>query len=95
MIFCTLLILIFLIIIIRGLLISLKKRELYSLIVVIGLISIFGLQAVINIASALGAIPTKGMTLPLISYGGSSMVSSSILIGFLLSHTKNSKINHG
>lgn len=87
-IFCSVLILIFLTIVIRGLLASLKKRELYSLILVVGLVSIFGLQAVINIASSLGLIPTKGLTLPLISYGGSSMISSSILIGILLSHTK-------
>ena len=51
---------------------------------VAGLVSVFGLQALINIASSIGAAPTKGMTLPLISYGGSSMVSSSILIGILL-----------
>ena len=50
-IFCSVLILIFLTIVIRGLLASLKKRELYSLILVVGLVSIFGLQAVINIAS--------------------------------------------
>ena len=78
-------------IIIRGLLSILKKRELYSLIVVVGLLSIFGLQAFINIASSIGASPTKGMTLPLISYGGSSMISSSILIGVLLSHTRGIK----
>ena len=90
-IFCSLLIFIFLIIIIRSLLLILKKREPYSLILVAGLVSIFGLQALINIASSIGAAPTKGMTLPLISYGGSSMVSSSILIGILLSHTKGLK----
>ena len=90
-IFCSLIIIIFLLIIIRGLLSVLKKRELYSLIVVVGLLSIFGLQAFINIASSIGASPTKGMTLPLISYGGSSMISSSILIGVLLSHTRGIK----
>ncbi len=87
-IFCTLLILIFLIIVIRSLLSILKKREIYSLIVVVGLICIFGLQALINISSSIGAAPTKGMTLPLISYGGSSMLSSSLLIGILLSHLR-------
>ena len=87
-IFCSLLILFFIIIIIRSLLSILKKRELYSLIVVVGLVSIFGLQALINISSSIGASPTKGMTLPLISYGGSSMLSSSLLIGILLSHLR-------
>ena len=49
------------------------------------------LESLINIFSALGIIPTKGMTLPFISYGGSSMISSSILFGFLLSLTKQKK----
>ena len=90
-IFCSILIFIFLTIIIRSLLLILKKREVYSLILVVGLVSIFGLQALINISSAIGASPTKGMTLPLISYGGSSMISSSIIIGMLLGHTKGLK----
>ena len=45
------------------------------------------LQSLINILSALGMIPTKGMTLPFVSYGGSSMLATSILFGFLLSIT--------
>ena len=90
-IFCFLIIVIFLVIIIRGLLIILRKRETYSLMVVVGLVSIFGLQAFINIGSSLGVLPTKGMTLPFISYGGSSMISNAILMGFLLSHTRENK----
>ncbi len=46
----------------------------------------------LHILSALGMIPTKGMTLPFVSYGGSSMLATSILFGFLLSIT-NSKNN--
>ena len=91
-IFCCIIIFIFLIIILRGLLKILKKRETYSLMVVVGLVSIFGLQAFINIGSSLSLLPTKGMTLPLISYGGSSMISNAILIGFLLSHTRDSRL---
>jgi len=87
-IFCSIIIFIFLSIIIRSLLIILKKRNPYNLVLVAGLISLFGFQALINIASSVGAVPTKGMTLPLISYGGSSMLSSSILIGILLSNTR-------
>jgi len=63
----------------------------YSLFAIVGLICSYGLQSLINIFSALGIIPTKGMTLPFISYGGSSMISSSILFGFLLSLTKQKK----
>ena len=48
----------------------------------------FGLQSLLNIFSSLALIPTKGMTLPFVSYGGSSMLSSAILFGYLLSLTK-------
>ena len=91
-IFCSIIIFIFLTIIIRSLVLAIKKREPHSLILVVGLICLFGFQALINIASSINAIPTKGMTLPLISYGGSSMLSSSILIGILLSYTKKFSI---
>ena len=60
----------------------------YIIIAVVGLISCFGIQVLINISSSLAIIPTKGMTLPLISYGGSSMISSAILVGIILSLTK-------
>ena len=50
-------------------------------------ISSFGLQCLINIFSSIGLIPTKGMTLPFVSYGGSSMISIALLFGFLLSLT--------
>ena len=74
-------------IIIRTLLSVLKVQDPYKIITVTGLISSFGLQSFINIFSSLGLIPTKGMTLPFVSYGGSSMISISILFGFLLSIT--------
>jgi cell division protein FtsW len=88
-IFCTVILLLILIIIIRFLLNLLKKRDPFIIISIVGLTCCFGLQSLINIFSALSIIPTKGMTLPFISYGGSSMLSSSILFGFLLSLTKN------
>tara|TARA_B100000579_G_scaffold429514_1_gene441374 strand:+ start:558 stop:1640 length:1083 start_codon:yes stop_codon:yes gene_type:complete len=59
-----------------------------------GLGNILFFQTIINISSSLNLLPTKGMTLPFISYGGSSLISSSILIGFILAlirSTKNEK----
>ena len=53
-----------------------------------GLAIIFILQTLINIFSTLNLIPTKGMTLPFLSYGGSSLISCAILIGFILSLSK-------
>jgi len=48
----------------------------------------FGLQALINMASTLSMIPTKGMTLPFVSYGGSSLLALGIGMGMLLALTR-------
>ena len=86
-VFCLIIILIILSIIIRTLIYVLKIQEPYKIIAISGLICSFGLQSLINIFSSIGLIPTKGMTLPFVSYGGSSMISISVLFGFLLSLT--------
>ncbi len=93
LIFCLIIISIILSIIIRTLLKVLKFEDLYKIIAISGLICSFGLQCSINIFSSLGLIPTKGMTLPFVSYGGSSMISISILFGFLLSLTNKKNDN--
>ena len=87
-IFCSLIILLILFIIIRFLLRLLTMKDPFLIIAIVGLTCCFGLQSLINILSSLSVIPTKGMTLPFVSYGGSSMLSNSILFGFLLSLTK-------
>lgn len=53
-----------------------------------GLLTQFGLQALVNMGSTLSLMPTKGMTLPFISYGGSSLLSSGIAMGMLLALTR-------
>ena len=53
-----------------------------------GILTLFGLQAFINMGSSLHLLPTKGMTLPFISYGGSSLLSSGIGMGMLLALTR-------
>jgi len=85
--FCLVILIIILSIVVKTLLKVLKVTNPYKIIAISGLICSFGLQSLINILSALGMIPTKGMTLPFVSYGGSSMLSTSILFGFLLSLT--------
>ena len=87
LIFCIIILMIILSIVIKTLLKVLKVDNPYKIIAISGLICSFGLQSLINIFSALGMIPTKGMTLPFVSYGGSSMLATSILFGFLLSLT--------
>ena len=56
-----------------------------------GLANILIFQTIINVSSSLGILPTKGMTLPFVSYGGSSLISNSILIGFILALTRECK----
>ncbi len=87
LIFCLVIIFIILSIIIRSLLNVLRLEDPYKIIAISGLICSFGLQCLINIFSSLGLIPTKGMTLPFVSYGGSSMISIAFLFGFVLSLT--------
>ena len=53
-----------------------------------GLVTGFGLQAFVNMASTLQLIPTKGMTLPFISYGGSSVLAVALGMGMLLALTR-------
>ncbi len=86
-IFCFIIIIIILSIIVRSLLNVLKINNPYKIIAISGLVCSFGLQCLINIFSSIGLIPTKGMTLPFVSYGGSSMISIALLFGFLLSLT--------
>ena len=53
-----------------------------------GLIIQFAAQLIINIAVSLAMLPTKGITLPFISYGGSSLIAISIAFGIILAMTK-------
>ncbi len=53
-----------------------------------GLAVLFGLQAFVNVSVAVRLLPAKGMTLPFISYGGSSMLAAAIVMGALLALTR-------
>ena len=67
---------------------AVKESNLFVMYAEVGLVGSLGIQAFINMGSALHLIPTKGMTLPFISYGGSSLLSVSITIGLLLAITR-------
>ncbi len=86
--FCAFIILVFGAIVIRAMVRLLAEQNLFVLLAAGGLIIGFGLQAFVNMASALSLIPTKGMTLPFVSYGGSSVLAIAIQMGFLLALTR-------
>ena len=75
-------------IVLRGLLRTMGENNLFVLLAVSGLLVQFGLQTLINMASSLQLIPTKGMTLPFISYGGSSLLAIALGIGMVLALTR-------
>ena len=87
-IICLMIIITFAYIVIRMLVNLLHEDDKFTQIAAIGIISQFGLQAVINMGVSLNLLPTKGMTLPFISYGGSSTLAISIGMGMLLGLTK-------
>ncbi|MFC1494424.1 putative lipid II flippase FtsW [Thermodesulfobacteriota bacterium] len=80
----TVIILLFSILIIRGIKIALDAPDLYSSYLALGISILFGLQVVINMGVVMGLLPTKGLTLPLLSYGGSSLLVNLIGIGILM-----------
>jgi cell division protein FtsW len=86
---CLVIVAIFAFIVLRGLLRLLREHDPFTVVASAGLISGFGLQACVNMASTMGAIPTKGMTLPLISYGGSSAVAVALGMGMLMGLTRH------
>ena len=85
---CLLVVAIFGFIVLRGLLRLLGEGDLFVVLAATGLVASFGLQAFVNMASTLHLIPTKGMTLPFISYGGSSVMAVALGIGMLLALTR-------
>jgi cell division protein FtsW len=75
-------------IVLRGLLRLLAEQDLFIVLAATGLVTSFGLQSFVNMASSLHLIPTKGMTLPFVSYGGSSVLAVALGIGMLLALTR-------
>ena len=85
---CVIIVMLFAFIVARGMSRLLREHNLYVVLAGTGLLVQFGLQAVINMASTLHIIPTKGMTLPFISYGGSSLLALGLGMGMLLAMTR-------
>jgi cell division protein FtsW len=88
MLICLVILAVFAFIVLRGLLRLLREQDLFVVLSCTGLVTGFGLQAFVNMASTLRLIPTKGMTLPFISYGGSSAIAIALGMGMLLALTR-------
>jgi cell division protein FtsW len=87
--FCMVLVAIFAFIVIRGLSHAYRERNDFNRFAVAGLVLQIGIQSMINIGVNLELMPAKGMTLPLISYGGSSMIAICVTAGFILALTRH------
>ena len=85
---CLFIVGVFCLIVVRTLLKLLADDNPFVVLASCGLVTGFGLQAFVNMASTLHLIPTKGMTLPFISYGGSSAMSVALTIGMILALTR-------
>ena len=85
---CAVIVVLYAAIVIRVFMKLLDEEDAFRLLAASGLAAQFGIQALINMAVNTGIAPSKGMTLPFISYGGSSMIALSIGFGLLLAFTR-------
>jgi cell division protein FtsW len=88
LVMCFGIMLIFAFIVLRGLSTALKEHDDFTRYAIGGLVTVFGLQSVINMGVNLQLMPAKGMTLPFISYGGSSQIAIALSMGMVLALTR-------
>ncbi len=77
------------IIVVRSLMRLMRERDMFIRLAGTGLACMFGVQAMINMGVAVRLLPAKGMTLPFVSYGGSSLIAGGIAVGMLLAFTRS------
>lgn len=90
---CLIIVALFGFVLIRSFLRVINDQSLFVILATSGILIQFGMQAFINMASTLHIIPTKGMTLPFISYGGSSMIALGMGMGIVLALTRKRHIS--
>ncbi len=88
LLFCLLILSLFAFIVLRGMIKVMNEKDSFTMIAVAGLLAQFGIQAMINMGVAVNLLPAKGMTLPFISYGGSSLVAIALGMGMMLALTR-------
>ncbi|MBV8939437.1 MAG: putative lipid II flippase FtsW [Alphaproteobacteria bacterium] len=88
MVFCLMIVALFAFVVLRALYRVRQETDLFAVLAVTGLAVQFGVQAIINMGVAVNLLPAKGMTLPFVSYGGSSVIAIALGMGMLLSLTR-------
>lgn len=91
---CVMLLMLFAGVVMRGLSNLVEEENPFRLLAAAGLIIQFGLQSLINVGVNLAILPSKGMTLPFVSYGGSSMLALAIGMGMVLALTRRNRFIH-
>ena len=86
---CLFIVALFAFVALKGFVRLLQEENLFVVLAASGLLIQFALQAVINIGVNLRLLPTKGMTLPFVSYGGSSLLALAIGLGMVLALTRS------
>jgi cell division protein FtsW len=85
---CILIVSLFAFVVLRGFSRVWKETDVFTMLAVVGLIAQFGVQAIINMGVAVSLLPAKGMTLPFVSYGGSSVIAIALGMGMMLAFTR-------
>ncbi len=71
-----------------------KSKDNFTQLLGLGLVALIGLEVVINIGVSIGALPTKGLSLPFISYGGSALMANMVAVGLLLNIARTVETEH-
>lgn len=85
---CLIILGIFAFVVLRGLSRVWKENDLFIVLAVVGVLTQFGIQSIVNMGVAVNLLPAKGMTLPFLSYGGSSVVALGLGMGIMLALTR-------
>jgi len=77
----------------RGLWLAMQQADMFPRLLILGCTLLLGFAFIINLGAAMGIMPTKGMPMPFISYGGSALIGECVLIGLILSVQRQHKNN--